>query len=64
LVKDIRGNLLARSHNNSSSWKNYFCHLLNVNIVNNIRQTEMCTAEPLVPEPCYFEDEIAIGMLK
>jgi len=24
----------------------------------------MCTAEPLVPKPCYFEDEIAIGMLK
>jgi hypothetical protein len=34
--------------------------LLIVYGLNDVRQTEMVTAEPLVPEPCYFEDETAI----
>jgi hypothetical protein len=32
-------------------WKNYFCQLLNAHDVNNVRQTEMHTAESLLPEP-------------
>jgi len=36
-------------------WKNYFCQLLNAHGFNNIRQTEMHIAEPLVPEPSPFE---------
>jgi hypothetical protein len=27
-------------------WKNYFSQVLNVHRVNNVRQTEICTAEP------------------
>jgi hypothetical protein len=38
--------------------------LFSVRGVNYIRQTEMHTAEPLVPEPRTFEVEMAIEKLK
>jgi hypothetical protein len=37
---------------------------LNVHGDNNVRQTEIHTAEPLVPEPSVFEVEMAIEKLK
>jgi len=37
---------------------------LNVRGVNDVRQPEMHTAEPLVPEPSAFEVEMAIEKLK
>jgi hypothetical protein len=37
---------------------------LNVHGVNDVRQTEMHTAEPLVSEPSSFEVEITIEKLK
>jgi hypothetical protein len=43
---------------------NYFCQLLNVQQVGGIRQTEIQTAEPFVPEPIISEVEAAIGKLK
>jgi hypothetical protein len=43
---------------------NYFCQLLNVQQVGGIRQTEIQTAEPFVPEPSISEIEVAIGKLK
>jgi len=39
-------------------------HLLNVNWVNDVRQTDLHIAEPLVPEPIAFEVEMAIEELK
>jgi hypothetical protein len=45
-------------------WKNYFCQLLNVHRVGGVRQTEMHTAKPFVPEPSTSEAEVAIGQLK
>jgi hypothetical protein len=39
-------------------------HLLNVNWVNDVRQTDLHIAEPLVPEPIAFEVEVAIEELK
>jgi hypothetical protein len=45
-------------------WKNYFCQLLNVHGVNDVRQTEIHTAEPLVPEPSSSEVHVAIEKLK
>jgi hypothetical protein len=36
-------------------WKNYFCQLLNVHGVNDVRQTEIHTAEPLVHKPSCFK---------
>jgi hypothetical protein len=41
-----------------------FCQLLNVHGVNDVRQTEIYTAEPLVPEPSSSEVDIAIEKLK
>jgi len=38
--------------------------LLNVHWVNDVRQTEIRTAEPLVPEPSASEIELAIEKLK
>jgi len=36
-------------------WRNHFCHLLNVQRINDVRQTEIDTDEPLVPEQGAFE---------
>jgi hypothetical protein len=64
VVKDENGDLLADSHNILNKWKNCFSELLNVHRVSDVRQIEMHTAEPLVPEPNPFEVEIAIAKLK
>jgi hypothetical protein len=50
-VKDERGDLLADPHKILNRWKNYFCQLLKVHGVGGVRQTEMHTANPFVPEP-------------
>ena len=41
-------------------WRNHFSQLLNVHGVNNVKQTEIHTTEPLVPEPSAFEVGLAI----
>jgi len=45
-------------------WRNHFSQLLNVYEVNDVKWTEINTAEPLVPEPSAFEVELAIEKLK
>jgi hypothetical protein len=64
LVKDERGDLLADPHKILNRWKNCFCELLNVHGVGGVRQTEMHTVEPFVPDPCASEVEVAIWKLK
>jgi hypothetical protein len=64
LVKDENGDLLADSHNILNRWKNYFSQLMKVNNVSDVRQTEVHTAEPLVPGPRRPKVEIAIAKLK
>jgi hypothetical protein len=54
-VKDENGDLLADSH---------FSQLLNVYRASDVRQIEIHTAEPLLPDPSPFEVEIAIANLK
>ena len=44
--------------------RSHFYKLFNVHGVSDIRQTEIQTAEPLVPEPSAFEVELAIEKLK
>jgi len=56
--------LVAESHRILSRWRNHFSQLLNVHGVNDVRQTEIRTAEPQVPEPCDFEFELAVEKLK
>jgi hypothetical protein len=64
VVKDDKGDLVADSHSILARWRNHFSQLLNIHRVNDIRQTEVYTAEPLVPEPSAFEVEMAIEKLK
>jgi hypothetical protein len=42
----------------------FFNQVLNVHGVHDVRQVDIHTAEPLVPEPSLVEEEIAIGKLK
>jgi hypothetical protein len=63
-VKHKNGDLLADSHNILNMWKNYFSQLLIVHSVSDVRQIEIRTAEPFVPDHIHFEVEIAIAKLK
>jgi hypothetical protein len=45
-------------------WKNYFSQLLNEHGISDVRQAELNTAEPLVPQPNSFEDEISTEELR
>jgi len=45
-------------------WRNHFFQLLNVRGVSDVRQSEMQTAEPVVPEPSAFEADVSIKKLK
>jgi len=63
LVNDENCDLLAHSRSILNRWKGYFCQLLNVHGVNDIRQRKMQIAEPLVPENSSLEVDIAIEKL-
>jgi hypothetical protein len=41
-----------------------YCQVFNVHAVNDARHTKIRTAEPLVPEPSSFENEIVVQKLK
>jgi hypothetical protein len=64
MVKEENGDLLADFHSILNRWKNYLFQLLNVHGVNDVRQTEIHTPEPLVPEPSSSEVENAIEKFK
>jgi hypothetical protein len=63
IIKDENGNLLADPQNVLNRWKNFFNQVLNVHRVHDVRQMDIHTAEPSVPEPSLVEVEIAIGKL-
>ena len=56
MVTDIHS-ILARQ-------RDHFSQLLIVQGVNDVRQTEICTAETLAPEPSAFQVEMANEKLK
>jgi hypothetical protein len=56
--------LVAGFHSILARWRKHFFQLLNKHGVNDVRQTEIHTAEPLVPEPSAFEIELATEKLK
>jgi hypothetical protein len=64
IIKDENGNPLADPQNVFNRWKNFFNQVLSVHGVHDVRQMEIHTAEPLVPEPNLVKVEIAIGKLK
>jgi hypothetical protein len=63
ITKYENANLLADPQNVLNRRKNYFNQVLNVHGV-HVRQMDIHTAEPLVPEPSLVEVEIATGKLK
>jgi hypothetical protein len=64
LIKDENVNLIADPQNILNRRKNFFNQVLNVHGVHEVRQMDIHTAEPLVPEPSLVEVETAIGKLK
>ena len=52
------------SHSILAKWRNHFSQLFDVQGVSDLRQTEIHTAEPLVPEPSAFEVEMAFERVK
>jgi len=64
IVKDDRGDLVADSHSILAMWRKYFFQIFNVHGVNDVTQTEIHIAEPLVPELSASEVELAIEKLK
>jgi hypothetical protein len=64
IIKDEKGDVVTDSPSILARWRNYFSQLLNVHMVNDVRQAEIHTEEPLVPEPRAFEVELAIEKLK
>jgi len=63
-VKYDKGDLVADFHSTLARWRNYFSQILNVHGINDIRQSEIHTAETLVPEPIASKFEFAIEKLK
>jgi len=59
-VKDEKSELVVDSHSIVARWRNYFSQLFNMHGVKDVRQAEIRTAEPLVPEPSAAEVELAI----
>ena len=64
MVKDELDEWVAESHSILARRRNHFSRLLNLHGVNEVRQTEIHTAEQLVPEPSAVEVELAIDKLK
>jgi hypothetical protein len=56
--------LVNNSHRSLARWRNHFSQLLSAHGANEFWQTEMYTAEPLVPEQNVFEVEMAAEKLK
>ena len=64
IVEGEKGDFVADSYSIVAGRRNNFSQLLNVHGVNDVRQTQIHTAEPLVPEPSAFEIELVIEKLK
>ena len=64
IVKDDKGDLVADSHSILNRWMKYFSQLLNAHGVNDVKQTEIHTAERLVYETSASDFELAVENLK
>jgi len=64
ILRDEKSDLVTECHSIFARWRNYFSQLFSVHGVSKVRQTDIYTAERLVPEPSAFEVEMAIEKLK
>jgi hypothetical protein len=60
----VKGEMFTNSHNILARLRKHFSQLFNVHGVCDVRQTEIHTAEPLLPEPNATEFEMATEKLK
>jgi hypothetical protein len=60
IVKYEKGDLVTDSHSVLPAWRNHFSQFLNVHGLNDVRQTEIYTANPLVAKPSLIEVEMSI----
>ena len=63
-VRDEKSDLVTDSHSILATWRSHFSQLFDVNGVNDVRQTEIHTAELIVRETCAIEVEKALEKLK
>jgi len=56
--------LVTNCHSMLARWRNHFSQLLSVHGVSDVRQTEIRTTEPLLPEPSACETEMASENLR
>ena len=56
--------MITDSHSILDRWRKHCSQLFYIHWVNDVRQTEIHSAEPLVPEPSAFEVEMVIAKLK
>jgi hypothetical protein len=64
IIKDENGNLIADPQSVWNRWKIFFNQVINMYGIHDVRQMDIHTAEPLVPEPSLVVLEIATGKLK
>ena len=63
-IKDRKGDLVIDTHSILVRWRKYFSRLLNIHAVNDVRQTEIHTAETKLPQTSAFEVDLASEKLK
>jgi hypothetical protein len=63
MVRNEKGDLFTDYHSILTRWRNHFCQLFNAHGVSDVRQTEIHTEEPLLPEPSAYEVAMAIEKL-
>jgi len=55
VIKDDKGDLFTDSYSTVASWSKLCCQPLNAFEVSDVRQRDIHTADPVVPEPSAFE---------
>ena len=64
IVWNEKVDLITDSHSILARWRNHFYQLFSVHGFSDVKQMEIHTAEPLLPELSAFEVEMAIEKLK
>ena len=64
VVQGKKGDQITDSHSFFARWKKHFSQPFNVHGVSEVKQREIQTAEPLVPDPSAFDVGMAIEELK
>ena len=64
IVKVESGDFVQETHNILARCMSHFSQFFNVHGVNDVKHTEIHTAEPLVSKPSAFEFELVTEMLK